>query len=328
MGERDDFDWTLLTSVIAGTLLCGFLLFAIGLPLSYVFATLAGDDPLASILLLRSGDPMASFLAGPGFGVLTHSEVSTVSAYLAMIGAATLSLPLLYAVARREGIVKVLTLSYGMYLGLSLALAWFEWSNTGRVDWLAPKAGEIAYLYLAFLIAEAAKLALAHKEIGALPYNYAIDGLFGTVAVLIIHAGYDPSFSSLLLGPFFLIAVALAMASAEWLMVRPGTILLVGAGQALVDPDVQRRFSTSKQGAWARLKLLLRECAGRIREMRRIAYAKRVRMAERALAKGFREFRRGRRSFLRGLDWRIAAVACAGNLAFLLCGLALARLVR
>lgn len=309
-------------------MLSGLLLVVIGLPHSYISASLAGNDPLAAILLVQSRGELASFFARPSLGDVTYAEVSAISAYLAMIGSSALSIPLLFAVGRQEGIIKLLVLANGMFLGLTFASGWFEWANTGTIDWLGPTGAEIAYLYLAFLMAEATKLSLAKRELVALPYLYAIDGVFGIVAVLIIHVGYDPSFSSLLLGPFFLVAVAVAILIVEWLLFRPTTILLTGLGLALTDSGFERRLATAKRGGWSRLKMALSEFGRMIGEGRRMAYQKRARMIDRAAAKALRQLPRpARRSRARRLDWRIVALVCAGNTLFLLLGMLLAWLL-
>ena len=327
MGSETTSEWRTLRSVAAGFLLCGLILVVVGLPISYVTATLAGRDPLVSVLLLRSGHDLQSLFSRPSLLDVTLAEVSTVSALLAFYGSLTFALPLIYMIVKREGVLKFVTLTNGMYLGLAIASVWFSWTHTGRVDWLAPTAVEVGYIYMAFLVAEAAKLIVEDWELSALPYIYAIDGLFGTISVLIIHVGYDPTFASLLLGPFFLVAVAAAILLSEWILLRPATILFTGLGLAVADAAFERQLRGVGSSRWTRFKLIVVHLRGKIWEAAGLSYRRRAKLIETTVAKAMRGIRRPRRQRARRLEWRIVAAVCLFNIVFLLSVIALARLL-
>ncbi len=327
MTIRSSSDWTILRSIAAGFLLSALILVVVGLPASYAAATLAGRDPLISILLLRSGDDLASFFARPSLLDTTLAEASTVSAVLAFYGCLILALPLIFLIVRREGLLKFLTLTYGMYLGLAFAHLWFRWTYTGRVDWFAPTAMEVGYIYMAFLVAEAAKLIVEDWKLSAIPYVYAIDGIFGTVSVLIIHLGYEPSFASLLLGPFFLVAVAVAILLSEWLLLRPATILFTGLGLGVADTAFERELRKEAPSAWPRLKSIAAHFRGKVVEAAALTYGRRARLIETTLARFMKRVPRPRSRPGRRLDRRLVAAAGSFNFLFLLVAGATARLV-
>jgi hypothetical protein len=307
-----------LYSLGFGCVLSGAILIGLGLPLTYLTAAVAGRDPTASILLVHAGHDWKAFVRTTDLSNVTAAEWSTVAGTLAFAGGALLTVPLIFWIVRRGGILRFITLMQGMYLGLGLTSTWFEWSNTGRLDLLAPRALETGYLYLAFLVAEASKLTLEDKELSALPYLYAIDGLFGTVAVLIIQVGYEPSFASLLLGPFFLISVSVSILIAEWLVLRPSTIVIVATGLALF--DLEREGSvTSLTSPKERRQVAFRHLRVKFREIARLPYSKRVKLIENAASVVRRLLpRRPRGAKPLRLDWRIVLGICVGEYLFLL----------
>jgi hypothetical protein len=327
MGSESGNEWKLLRSMAVGFLLSGLILAAICLPTSMITAILAGRDPLVSVLLLRSGNDLSSFFARPHFFDASLAEVSTVSAALGFYGSLTATLPLIYMIVRRDGLIKFLTLTNGMYLGLTIAYVWFRWTHIDRIDWFAPTAMEIGYIYMAFLVAEAAKLIVEDWKLSALPYLYAIDGLFGTVAVLIIHVGYDPSFASLLLGPFFLVAVAVAILLSEWILLRPATILFTGLGLAVTDSTFERGLRKSAPSRWPRFGLVVAHLRSKIGEAAGLSYRRRAKLIETTVAKAMRGIPRPRGRRARRLDWRLVAAICLFNTLFPLLVMAVARLV-
>jgi hypothetical protein len=305
-----------LYSIAAGFLGSSCLLAVIGLSVSFVTATLAGRDPLAAALLVQSGPDLLAFVSHRSLGDVTYGEISTIAAALAFLGSTVTALPLIYQIVKREGFLRLLTLSYGMLFGLGLILVWFEWSNTGNVILFKPRLFEVGYLYLAFLLAEAGKLTLEHRGISALPYFYAIDGAFGTIAVLIIQIGYKASFAGLLLGPFFLVAVAVAMFLCEWTLLRPGTLLIVGMSMTIADRDFEAALAAV--GDRERLPLIFGQFRAKLAEAAKLSYLKRVKLIEsvgpvirRALPRQSRRARPVR------LDWRIAIPVGGAQVLFL-----------
>jgi len=313
-------------SLAAGFFGAACLLVIIGIPVSFVTATLAGRDPLAAVLLVHSEPDLLSFVSHGTLRGVTYGEISTLAAALAFLGASVSAVPLIYQIIRREGILKLVTLSNGMIWGLALTLLWFEWSNTGRVVLLKPRLFEVGYLYLAFLLAEGGKLTLEHKGLSALPYSYAIDGLFGTIAVLIIQLGYEPSFASLLLGPFFLVAVAIAIFLVEWTVLRPATILIVGMGMMTTDRAFETTLAAVEQRE--RLPLILRHFRTKVAEAAKLSYPKRVSFIERIGSLIRRALpRRNRRARPVRPNWSIVLAVMAAQLAFITAIILLAWLV-
>jgi hypothetical protein len=314
-------------SIAAGIVLSGLTLSVVFLPLSYAAAIIAGRDPLVSILLTQSGHDLSSFVALRSLSDVQPGELSTIFGLLAFSGLCLLALPLIFLVVRHKGFIRLMTLSYGMVLGLSLTLVWFEWTSTGHVALFAPRAMEIGYIYLAFLFAEGSKVALEHKGLLAIPYTYAIDGIFGTITVLIISYGYRSSFADVLLGPFFLIAVAITIFISEWMILRPATILLAGTGQALADPGLIRFIEETGTTAKQRLKFVLWMVRKKIGEAAKLSYPRRAKLLEEAGAKVIRMIPKSPSFRIRQVDWNVVAIIGAINLLFPLLALLAAWLV-
>ena len=324
-GAANHAGWLYLKSLGRVCVLFGGLLAAAGVGLSYFWATQAGKEPVSTVLLLQSDLDIRALLARSSFSALGFSDLSLIAAFVGMYGLLTLTLPLIFYVATREGLFKFLLLLWGMVTGLALTLIWFQWSVVGRIDIFSPSAPKIFYLYFAFLVAEGIKLAIEQNGLRSLPYIYFIDGLFGTAAVLIVQAGYELALESLLLGPFFLIAVAVAIFIAEWIMARPLSILSVGLWKVLRNKRLEHQLDRAA-GTWARLRILARHFAREIRKARSTPYEKRVswledqigiavRMLLPLLPSGSKNRRRG---------WWFVVGLCAFNLAFLALAAALA----
>ena len=315
-------------SVLAGFMLAGAIFVLVGLPVSYGAAVLAGKDPVSSILLTHSSEYFSSFVTHRSLAQVTYSEISAISGAFALLGSLVTALPLVFQIIKRGGFIRFLSLMYGLLLGLGLTRAWFEWSSTGRIGLFEPNAMETGYIYVAFFFSESAKLVIEDKGIIAVPYNYAIDGLFGTVVVLIISVGYDTTFASLLLGPFFLLAVALAIFSAEWLFLRPGTILVLALGSMIMDQSFAGGTQVSDVPPRVPLRSALSHLRVRIGEAAALTYPRRVKRIESVASKIkalLPRQRKGRRSIK--IHWGIACAVCAFQVLFLTLAVFLAWLI-
>lgn len=316
MKEDDDSDWILMYSVAIG-FTCSSILFVIfGSSLSYMTAVMAGKDPLTSVLLTKSSQDLISFasLRSPfdaGLQIL-----STVFAIIAFYGILALSIPLIFLVIKHKGVSKLLTLTQGIIFGLSITMVWFEWSKTGRITIFAPRVFDIGYVYFIFLLSEGVKAIIEHKGILAIPYIYAVDGVFGTFIVLIVSQGYDPSFADVLLGPFFLIGVAVSIFVVEWVMMRPATILFGGMGLTFSDRRLDRLIGSRHVATRELLKFVALLFFRKVRQMANIPYARRAKLMESAGAWAIRRMPKAPRFSLRRLHWGLVATVCAINLLF------------
>lgn len=316
MGSDSNDEAKFWRSVAGAAVISGLILIAISIPATLVTAARAGRDLVATLLLLRSDRDIAALMARPNIGALDYSDASTAFALLSLYGVISLIVPLIVLVGRHEGTLKLLLLVWGMYLGLIFTSAWFEWSSTGSLQLLNATAPRIAYLYLAFLVCETLKIVVAGKGLGALPYYYLLDGLLGIVSVLIIAAGYQPSFADLLLGPFFLVAVATGLLIAEWMILRPGTIVFVGLQKLATKRSFLRSVRAAPKGR-GRTRLLTTQAVAELKNARRLSYAARTIRVEEALSSVFKQTRsRPTDSRKFDIDWRWLAGSAAFNLCF------------
>jgi hypothetical protein len=321
----DHDDWDYLKSLGLSFVLVGGILAALGIVSSFFLALQAGQDPVSTVLLLQSDVGIRALWGRSSLYDLGAGDLSLIAAFVGMFGLITLALPLIFYVATRDGVFKFLLLIWGMVTGLSITLIWFQWSAQGKVDIFNPSGLKIFYLYFAFLVAEAVKLAIEHKGLRTLPYNYLIDGLFGTASVLIVQAGYDLAMESLLLGPFFLIAVALSILIGEWVLARPASILFVSMGKSYSSKVLDRQLR-SVDGSRSGLRVFTRHLRREIRKARSMSYERRVSWTEDRIEKLFRTLLpllpKDIRSRRLG-RWLVIGF-CAISLLFLLIGTALA----
>jgi hypothetical protein len=202
-----------------------------------------------------------------------------------------------------------------MFLGLALTSVWYEWASTGRWHPLGSYTPKIAYLYLAFLLAEMFKTIFKHKGLSGLHHQYSADGAFGLVSVLLISAGYPTSFADLLLGPMFLVAVSVSILLAEWAVIRPASILFVGLSRTISDLGFQRRLQRQcrSDSFW----MLTRRFSSEISEAHRIGFAARTDLLQRmAVVLLRRKPEHDAEPHIISFDWRIVGGLFMFNLLF------------
>lgn len=314
MGKQTDSDKTWIRSIAAGIVTSGGLLVAACIPSAALLAVLAGKPPIASILLLQSDAPLSYFLTNSGHA-LDYEAYALIAALLGLYGVVSLCAPLLFWVAREAGYLKVLSLSWGMFLGLALTSLWYDRISTPAYSVFQSYTPKIAYLYLAFLLAEGTKASIERHRLSALPYLYAIDGLFGIVAVLVISAGYPPTFADVLLGPLFLVAVACSILIAEWIIVRPSTVLFIALGRTVGDVRFASRIHIAP--LQERFSMLRNRLGNEIKSARGHTYRERVLMIDGSISNLFDASGRTKNDeFIVRFDWRLVTGIFFLNLLF------------
>jgi hypothetical protein len=202
-----------------------------------------------------------------------------------------------------------------MFLGLSLTSYWYSWASPNPTAPFGGYTFKIGYLYFAFFVIEACKTLIEHKHLSALPYFYMGDGVLGIVSVLIIKAGYPPSFADFLLGPIFLITVAVSIFFSEWAIVRPTTIFFVAMGRTLLDKKLERRFRVATNTGAQRLQLFSKHFAQEVALSRKLTYNERIDLINLAVSYIFKKRRDSvERMHTVRFDWRIATGAFTFNL--------------